>query len=99
MLEEHGANVALLRRREAEIADVERREVEARTVVEGLEAEIRASKEKVSRREQQAMLAEREVGFLQALVVSVPIVPSVLLFSWFSGKLYGGRRQSRRYEC
>jgi mitotic spindle assembly checkpoint protein MAD1 len=74
LLEEHGASTALLRRRKAEISDLERREAETRQTVESLESDVRFLKEKVDRREHRAILAEREVGFLQALVVSVSSV-------------------------
>ncbi|RDB18933.1 Spindle assembly checkpoint component mad1 [Hypsizygus marmoreus] len=70
LLEEHGATAATLRRREAEIADLEKREEEARQQVATLESDVRALKDKVGRREDRAVLAEREVGFLQALVAS-----------------------------
>lgn len=71
LLEEHGATVALLRRREAELADADARETESQQAIQTLQADLRAVKDKVGRREQRALLAEREVGFLQALVVRV----------------------------
>lgn len=71
LLEEHGANMALLRRREAELSNIEKHVSEAREAADALQAEVQALKEKVVRREQQAQLAEREASFLQALVVSV----------------------------
>ena len=61
----------LLRHQEAEIADLERRDAEARQVFDTLEADVRALKEKVGRREHRALLAEHEVGFLQALLVCI----------------------------
>ncbi|KAF9466670.1 spindle assembly checkpoint component Mad1 [Collybia nuda] len=70
LLEENGATTALLRRREAEISDLERRAAETRQNVENLELDVRALKEKMGRGEHRAILAEREVGFLQALVAS-----------------------------
>lgn len=70
LLEEHGTTTALLRRREAEIKGLELREVDSLRKVENLESDIRALKDKVARRENKVILAEREVGFLQALLVS-----------------------------
>jgi transposase-like protein len=80
LLEEHGANVALLRRREAEIGDLERRERESQLAVESLQTDVRGLKEKVGRREQRVILAEREVGFLNALVV-LTLSPFLLLYN------------------
>ncbi|KAG1792783.1 spindle assembly checkpoint component Mad1 [Suillus plorans] len=70
MMEEHGANMALLRRREAELSNVDKIASEAREAVDALQAEVQTLKEKVVRREQRAQLAEREARFLQALVAS-----------------------------
>ncbi|OAX36279.1 MAD-domain-containing protein [Rhizopogon vinicolor AM-OR11-026] len=70
LMEEHGANMALLRRREAELSSVEKHTSEAREAADALRAEVQALKEKVVRREQRAQLAEREASFLQALVAS-----------------------------
>ena len=79
LLEEHGANVALLRHREVEIRDFEQRESEVQVALEGLQSDVRLLKEKIARREQRIMLAEREVGFLNALVVRIRC--SLLLLS------------------
>jgi mitotic spindle assembly checkpoint protein MAD1 len=76
LLEEHGANVALLRRRETEIRDLERRESEAQLAIEAIQEDMHALSEKVGRREQRAILAEREVGFLNALVVLIVLFSS-----------------------
>ncbi|KAF8836866.1 hypothetical protein BDN67DRAFT_973625 [Paxillus ammoniavirescens] len=70
LLEEHGANVAMLRSREAELARVNESLSEAQTMTNASQAEVQSLKDKVSRREQRAQLAEREVSFLQALVAS-----------------------------
>jgi mitotic spindle assembly checkpoint protein MAD1 len=67
-------NVALLRRREAEIDDLERRESEAQLAIEALQEDMQALNEKVGRREQRTILAEREVGFLNALVVLIVVI-------------------------
>ena len=71
LLEEHGATVALLRQREAEMVDFERRDAQAQQMVSNLEQNLNIAKEKIGRRETRALIAEREVGFLQALVVSL----------------------------
>lgn len=70
-MEEHGANTALLRRREAELSNVDKIASEAREAVDVLKAEVQTLREKVVRREQRTQLAEREASFLQALVVRV----------------------------
>ncbi|TFK71183.1 hypothetical protein BDN72DRAFT_818002 [Pluteus cervinus] len=70
LLEENGANVALQRQRESEIKDAIAGEEAAKKVVKRLEGEVKALKGKVERREQRAVVAEHEVGFLQALVAS-----------------------------
>jgi mitotic spindle assembly checkpoint protein MAD1 len=69
LLEDHGATKALLRQREAEITAFEQRESEAQHTADSLRAEVRGLREKVERSERTTALAEREVGFLQALVV------------------------------
>jgi len=71
LLEEHGASVALLRQREAELADFERREAQAQQTILNLEQDLKFANEKISRRETRTLIAEREVNFLQALVVSL----------------------------
>lgn len=71
LLEEHGASVALLRQREAELADFERRDAQAREMISNLEQNLTVANEKISRRETRTLIAEREVNFLQALVVSL----------------------------
>lgn len=73
LLEEHGANVAVLKSREAELSRVDESLSEAQATVETLRSEVQLLKDKVVRREQRAQLAEREVGFLQALVVRINI--------------------------
>ena len=71
LLEEHGATTALLRQREAEIAELTRQQVEAQEIISSLEHSLRTHQDQFVRRETRALLAEREVGFLQALLVSV----------------------------
>lgn len=69
LLEEHGANIAVLRTREAELARMNGSLLEAQGTIGTLQGEVQTLKDKVARREQRAQLAEREVGFLQAFVV------------------------------
>lgn len=70
MMEEHGANMALLRRREAELSNVDKIASEVQEAADALQAEVQTLKEKIVRREQRTQLAEREARFLQALVAS-----------------------------
>ncbi|ETW76357.1 hypothetical protein HETIRDRAFT_460753 [Heterobasidion irregulare TC 32-1] len=70
LLEEHGANVALLRRREADLTDAQDRDVEKEEALEDLQREKRVLLDKIAHLERDAALAEREVGFLQALNAS-----------------------------
>lgn len=70
LLEEHGESLALLKQREAQLAEAERRENEILEVVEQMEPEMRALKDKVARREMRTAVAEREVQGLKALLVS-----------------------------
>lgn len=69
LLEEHGADRAALRRCEAELADVQAREVDGRATVDALLQTTRAAEDRATRAERAAALSEREVGFLQALNV------------------------------
>ncbi|EIW77484.1 hypothetical protein CONPUDRAFT_84016 [Coniophora puteana RWD-64-598 SS2] len=70
LLEEHGATVAHLRSREAELVGAEQRTSGLQDHASTLETETRALKDKVAAREHRAELAEREIGFLQALLAS-----------------------------
>ncbi|KAI6024232.1 spindle assembly checkpoint component Mad1 [Pisolithus marmoratus] len=70
LFEEHGATVAVLSSREAELTKTQDMLSEAQSTVGTLQAEVNALKGKVTRREQRAQLAERETGFLRALVAS-----------------------------
>jgi mitotic spindle assembly checkpoint protein MAD1 len=72
LLEEHGADRAALRQREAELAGAQAREVDARATVDTLLQAARAAEDRATRAERVAALAEREVGFLQALNVRSP---------------------------
>ncbi|KAJ7777883.1 spindle assembly checkpoint component Mad1 [Mycena maculata] len=76
LLEDHGATVALLRSKEAELASVELRITEAQETVEKLESEVILLNDKAYRCEQRTSLAEREVGFMKALVSSFSLEES-----------------------
>ena len=98
LLEEHGANVALLRRREADLTDAQDRDVEKEEALEGLQREKRVLLDKIAHMERDAALAEREVGFLQALNVRRDLPFRAPLFSdaGISGKLL---RRTERPRC
>ena len=70
LLEEHGATAALLRQSEAQLEKYERREVELQDTILSLQQELRTAITQVTRREARAALAERETGYLQALLAS-----------------------------
>ena len=73
LLEEHGADRAALRQREAGLTDAQAREVDARATADALLQAARAAEDRATRAERTAALAEREVGFLNALNVRSPI--------------------------
>ncbi|OCH91982.1 MAD-domain-containing protein [Obba rivulosa] len=70
LLEEHGSTLASLRQREAELADAENREKEAQDALEEMQLKLRSLKDKLDRTERDRILADREVGFLQAMLAS-----------------------------
>lgn len=72
LLEEHGADRATLRQREAELADTQAREVDTRATADTLLQATRTAEDRAARAERAAVLAEREVGFLKALNVRSP---------------------------
>ena len=61
--------MAVLKSREAELVRANESLSETQVAIGVLRGDVQALKDKVARREQRAQLAEREVGFLQALVV------------------------------
>jgi mitotic spindle assembly checkpoint protein MAD1 len=73
LLEERCADRAAPRQREAELADVQAREVDARATADALLQATRAAEDRVTRAERAAALAEREVGFRKALNVRCPL--------------------------
>jgi len=80
LLEEHGADRAALRRCEAELADAQMREVDARATADTLLQAARAAEDRATRAERTAALSEREVGFLQALNVRLCTSLSLYFF-------------------
>ncbi|RXW17677.1 hypothetical protein EST38_g8182 [Candolleomyces aberdarensis] len=70
LLEEHGSTAALLKRREAELANLEKREIETQEVITGLESDLRSVEEELKRKEAGRKVAEREVRYLEALLAS-----------------------------
>lgn len=70
LLEEFGAANALLKSRESELVASEARETQAEESIRTLRSEIRSLKDAVARHSQQTSLSERELGFMQALLVS-----------------------------
>jgi mitotic spindle assembly checkpoint protein MAD1 len=79
LLEEHGAGHAALRQREAELADVQTREVDACATADALLQATRAAEDRATRAERIAALADREVRFLKALNVRLPLDYSLSL--------------------
>lgn len=71
LLEEHGSTTATLKRREAELATADQRITDAEASVEALQVDVRTLKAEVARKERERELAEREVSFLQAMVVRI----------------------------
>ncbi|KAF9808994.1 hypothetical protein IEO21_07649 [Rhodonia placenta] len=70
LLEEHGSTRALLKRREHELTDAERRIAEALEALEKFQSQVRVLQTKNSRIEHDKSLAEREISFLRAMVAS-----------------------------
>jgi hypothetical protein len=76
LLEEHGAGCAALRQREAELADAQAREMDARATANAHLPHLQvtcAAEDRATRAERTAALAEREVGFGNALNVRSPL--------------------------
>jgi mitotic spindle assembly checkpoint protein MAD1 len=61
--------MALLRQCQANARSEEQRAMDASNAVTKLEADVRILKEQIQRRDRRVLLAEKEAGFLQALVV------------------------------
>lgn len=70
-MDEHGATAASLRERESQIGALTRELAESQETVVALEKSIRVYAAKFERSEGKALLAERQVGFLKAMLVSL----------------------------
>ncbi|KAF4607616.1 coiled-coil domain-containing protein mad1 [Pleurotus pulmonarius] len=70
LLEDHGATTASLRERDARIGAMARELAESQETVSVLEKSIRVYAAKLERTEGKALLAERQVGFLKAMLAS-----------------------------
>ncbi|KAI0337286.1 MAD-domain-containing protein [Trametopsis cervina] len=71
LVEEHVSTTVLLRRREKELAEAVARITETEAAVEKLKQDLDVLKDKAERQEHLAQLAERDVGFLRAMVASL----------------------------
>ena len=71
LMEDHGSTVALLQRREQELKEVSEREAAAQEANKKLRSEVRMWKDRATRSEHKVSLAEREISFLQAMLVSL----------------------------
>ncbi len=74
LLEDHGATTASLRERDTRIGAMTRELAESQETIAALEKSIRVYATKLERTEAKALLAERQVGFLKAMLVS-PLRP------------------------
>lgn len=74
LLEEHGSTTATLKCRESELASAEQRIANADASVEALQEDVRNLKAEVARKERERELADREVSFLQAMVVRIVLI-------------------------
>lgn len=70
VLEEFGALRAVLRQKEREILDLSAQDDRSKQTVACLEKQLKSLEDKGGRSERRAILAEREVSFLQAMLVS-----------------------------
>jgi len=73
LLGERHADGAAPSQREAEVADAQAREVDARATGDALLQATRAAEDRTTRAERTAALAEQEVGFPKALNVRSPL--------------------------
>jgi hypothetical protein len=75
VLEEFGALKAVLRQKEREILDLTAQDDRSKQTVACFEKQLKALEDKAGRNERRAILAEREVSFLQAMLVSFNSLP------------------------
>ncbi|KAJ7031593.1 spindle assembly checkpoint component Mad1 [Mycena alexandri] len=76
LLEDHGVTLSILRSKEAELANAALRATEDWETIEKLQSEVVVVKDKAYHHEQRIALAEREVGFMKALVASFSLEES-----------------------
>jgi hypothetical protein len=96
LLESHGSTAALLRSREAELAAARGQSENVSKTAVSLEEHIRVLDQKILRRETRLSTAEREIGFLQALVVRLIFgCPPPRLKNIILGLLHGGSHSYR----
>ena len=69
-MEDHGSTLALLQHREQSLKELIERETAAQETIKKLRAEVRVLKDRATRSDHKVSLAEREVSFLKAMVVS-----------------------------
>lgn len=70
VVEEFGVLKAILRQKEQEALDLTVQDVQLKQTIASSEERLRALEDKAGRSERRAILAEREVSFLQAMLVS-----------------------------
>lgn len=70
LMEDHGSTLALLQHREQSLKELIERETAAQETIKKLRAEVRVLKDRATRSDHKVSLAEREVSFLKAMVVS-----------------------------
>jgi mitotic spindle assembly checkpoint protein MAD1 len=75
VLEEFGALKAVLCQKEREMLDLAAQDTRLKETVASFEEQLKALEEKAGRNERRAILAEREVSFLQAMLVSFDSIP------------------------
>jgi len=75
VLEEFGALKAVLRQKEREVLDLTAQDDRSKQTAACLEKQLKALEDKAGRNERRAILAEREVSFLQAMLVSLNSLP------------------------
>ena len=76
-MEDFGSAQALLQHREQELQQLQERDAVAQETVKKLTSQVRELKSRATRSENEVALHKREIGFLEALVVSV-FVPHTL---------------------
>ena len=71
LMEDFGSAQALLQHREQELQQLQERDAVAQETVKKLTSQVRELKSRATRSENEVTLHKREIGFLEALVVSV----------------------------